>query len=376
MKIYAIIPSAGSGSRMGANSSKALIDINGKPSIRIIAEKFKPKVDKIIVVIREEELNEFKLALRGVDVEFVIGGNTRRQSVHNALNLVKEDDAIVLVHDGARPLLSLALIDSVIKYTIDFGSAVPVLPVSDTLKYSDDGEYIDHTKDRANLYTVQTPQGFNAAWLKEAYTKFPHDATDDAALIEKLGHRVKMIKGEMENIKLTYPKDVSFARKLSGFNAARTGFGFDVHALVEGRKLILCGVNIPHTKGLLGHSDADVALHALMDALLGAAALGDIGKHFPDSDKSYKDISSITLLKEIKIILAEASYIPYNVDICIAAQEPRLSPYIEAMRKNISEALEIGIDMISVKATTTERLGFVGRLEGICAYASVSVIRC
>ncbi|NLJ63875.1 MAG: 2-C-methyl-D-erythritol 2,4-cyclodiphosphate synthase [Christensenellaceae bacterium] len=180
----------------------------------------------------------------------------------------------------------------------------------------------------------------------------------------------------MENIKLTYPKDVSFARKLSGFNAARTGFGFDVHALVENRKLILCGVNIPHTKGLLGHSDADVALHALMDALLGAAALGDIGKHFPDSDKSYKDISSITLLKEVKKILAEASYMPYNVDICIAAQEPRLSPYIEAMRKNISEALEICIDMISVKATTTERLGFVGRLKGICAYASVSVIRC
>ncbi|HHU03293.1 MAG TPA: 2-C-methyl-D-erythritol 2,4-cyclodiphosphate synthase [Christensenellaceae bacterium] len=376
MKIYAIIPSAGAGSRMGANNSKALIDINGKSSIRIIAEKFKPRVDKIIVVIRKEELTEFKSALYGIDVEFVIGGDTRRESVHNALNSVKEDYSIVLVHDGARPLLSLALIDGIIKSTIDFGAAVPVLPVSDTLKYSYDGEYINYTKDRANLYTVQTPQGFNAAWLKEAYTKFPDDATDDAALIEKLGHRVKMIKGEIDNIKLTYPRDVSFARRLSGFNSARTGFGFDVHTLVEGRKLILCGVNIPYTKGLLGHSDADVALHALMDALLGAAALGDIGKHFPDNDKSYKDISSITLLKEVKLILAEASYMPYNVDVCIAAQEPKLSPYIEAMRKNISEALEISTDMVSVKATTTEKLGFVGRLEGICAYANVSVICC
>ena len=224
MKIYAIIPSAGSGSRMGASSSKALIDINGKTAIRIIAEKFKPKVDKIIVVIREEELNEFKSVLHGVDVEFVIGGNTRRQSVHNALNLVKEDEAIVLVHDGARPLLSTTLIDRVIKYTIDFGAVVPVLPVSDTLKYSEDGEYIDHTKDRANLYTVQTPQGFNALG-KEAYNKFPDDATDDAALIEKLGHRVKMIKVKWRILNLHIQRMYHFTKKLSGFNAAR-GFRF------------------------------------------------------------------------------------------------------------------------------------------------------
>jgi 2-C-methyl-D-erythritol 4-phosphate cytidylyltransferase/2-C-methyl-D-erythritol 2,4-cyclodiphosphate synthase len=373
VKIYAIIPAAGSGSRFGSALSKTLIPIKNKPAVFHAAEKLCRFSEKVFVVIRKDELADFERALNGLTVEFVLGGATRRESVQNALNKIKDLDSIALIHDGARPLVSEKLIKNLIDAAKEFGAAVPSLKITDTVKRSFDGEYIDSTVDRDKLYTVQTPQAFRTDWLKKAYSRFLDNTTDDAALMEKLGKKVKIVRGEKENIKITYKEDIAMAEKFVGLNPVRIGFGYDVHRLVEGKKLVLCGVHVPFEKGLKGHSDADAAVHALIDALLGAAALGDIGVHFPDSSDEFKGISSLVLLAKVKDILAERALMPYNVDVTIAAQMPKLSPFIPAMRKNIADTLNIQEEFVSIKATTTERLGFEGRGEGVAAYAVASL---
>ncbi|MDO5022156.1 MAG: 2-C-methyl-D-erythritol 4-phosphate cytidylyltransferase [Eubacteriales bacterium] len=365
MKIYSIIPAAGSGERMQALQSKTLIPIKGIPAIYMAVKKLCDFSDKVFVVIREEEQKSFSETLKGLPVEFVKGGATRRESVQNALNKIEDLNSIVLIHDGARPLISKTLIKNIIATAKEFGTAVPAVKITDTIKRSLDGNYIGATVDRSELYTVQTPQAFRADWLKEAYFSFSDSTTDDAALIEKLGKKIKMVQGERENIKLTYKEDIALAEKISGFSFPTVGFGYDVHKLTEGRKLILGGVEIPF----------DVATHAVIDALLGASALGDIGSLFPDSSKEFKDINSLSLLIKVNNILAEHGLMPYNIDVTIAAQMPKLFPFIPAMRKNIADALNIKEEFVSVKATTTERLGFEGRGEGIAAYAVASVCR-
>ncbi|MBQ7454905.1 MAG: 2-C-methyl-D-erythritol 2,4-cyclodiphosphate synthase, partial [Clostridia bacterium] len=224
------------------------------------------------------------------------------------------------------------------------------------------------TPDRSVLRAVQTPQGFSRALLERAHREITDRCTDDAALVSRLGVPVRLVSGSPRNIKLTAKEDLAMAEFYLG-GRLRVGHGYDAHRLVEGRKLILGGVDIPYEKGLLGHSDADVLLHAIMDALLGAAALGDIGKHFPPSDASYKDISSVQLLEKTAALLTEAGFSVQNVDATVVAQRPKLAPYLTQMRQNIADALKIDVSAISVKATTTEGMGFEGRGEGISAHA-------
>ncbi len=373
MKVWGIIVAAGAGTRMGLKGSKTLLSLNGKPAIRRAAEALMAVCDALIAVVRKDEQPLFEQALEGLPVVFAEGGRERRDSVENGLKLVNDDCDIVLVHDGARPFVEKDLLCRVVDAAARYGAAIPALPMQDTVKRGDGDGFIMETVPRDNLYTVQTPQGFQRKLLAEAYRKCPEAVTDDAALMEKMGCPVQMVMGDKRNIKLTTPEDVSMAEAFLN-PLPRIGIGYDVHKLVEGRRLILCGEDIPCEKGLLGHSDADVALHALMDALLGACALGDIGRHFPDTDEAYKGASSVALLKRVCAILAEHGFAPYNVDITMAAQQPKLMPYIPSMCARVAEALGLPVGSVSVKATTTEHLGFEGRGEGISATAVASVI--
>ena len=270
------------------------------------------------------------------------------------------------------------LIERVIHSVETCGTGIPGIPASSTFKICNADHLVVHTPDRTNLYEIQTPQGFTAGTLLPVALNAFRDGiecTDDAGLLEHYHIPVKVVPGSPDNIKLTEPQDIARAKSIiqGVAHTMRVGMGYDVHRLVEGRKLILCGVEIPFESGLLGHSDADVALHALMDAMLGACALGDIGKHFPDTDDRYKGISSVHLLQETVRIIRDAGYKAANADVTIVAQKPKLLPYIPQMISNIASVLNLPEDRINVKATTTEKLGFEGRMEGISSYAVCTV---
>lgn len=302
----------------------------------------------------------------------------------------------MLVHDGARPLVPRTVIDAVIDGCAARGAAIPAVSVKDTIKQihlSDNGAVVSFTPERSLLRAVQTPQGFDAALLMRAYDACAPDTavTDDASLVEALGAPVYIVDGDEMNIKITTPSDLGRAEQLLNRSSAddpgindpvaaaarvpRTGMGYDVHAFAENRKLILGGVNIPHDRGLLGHSDADVLIHAVMDALLGAAALGDIGKHFPDTDLRYKGISSLLLLGHVSELLSSHGWTIVNIDVTVIAQRPKIAPHIPQMKKIMAEVLKISESQINIKGTTTERLGFTGREEGIASQAVASIIR-
>ena len=276
----------------------------------------------------------------------------------------------MLVHDGARPFVSHRVIRNVLEAAADSGAATACVPVKDSLRRLDDDGISSSGVDRSMYFSVQTPQGFRLETLKKAYQKAFAEGfygTDDAVLAERAGYPVTLVDGEYGNIKITTREDMPMEN--------RTGTGFDVHAFAPGRKLILGGVEIPYDRGLDGHSDADVLVHALMDALLGAAAMGDIGRHFPDTDQQYKGISSMVLLRQVGEKLAEAGYSIVNADVTVMAQAPKISPYVDEMRSNIAGTLNVDKSRINIKGTTTERLGFVGRKEGIAAEAVCSISR-
>lgn len=396
-KIVAIIPAAGKGSRLGLGKNKAFALINGLPMLvqclKMLAET--NLIGRAVVTVPKEEIPEisalvdqYRLLFGEMLIEFAEGGKERQDSVANALKLVG-DCEYVAVHDGARPLAGKDLFLRVMSGAYATGAAIAAVPVKDTIKEIDDAGYVTHTPKRDNLRACQTPQIFKTEILKAAYKKLeeePVPVTDDAMLVERLGVKVVTVMGDYENLKVTTPEDLLTVEKIladremnkmtvKNRNTFRIGCGYDVHRLVEGRKLILCGVAIPHDKGLLGHSDADVALHALMDAMLGAAAMGDIGKHFPDTDERFAGADSMVLLEKVKKIISDKQWCVNNVDITIMAQKPKIVGYIEAMRTNVARALEIDVDDVSVKATTTEKLGFVGRMEGIASEAVVSLVR-
>jgi len=371
MSVWCILLSGGSGQRMGAQGNKTLLSIGGEPGLCRALRTLRRHCDGIVLVYRKGDENTLLAAIEEscLRVECMTeGGADRQESVLHGLKALPEDCDIVLVHDGARPLVDDQTVQNVITSVRKHGTGIASTPVTDTFKQVDAQGVAISTPDRSTLRAVQTPQGFRTALLRRAHQEVMQRFTDDAALVSALGIPVYLCEGSPRNLKLTTPEDIAMAQHYA--NAyPRIGHGFDAHRLVEERALILGGVNIPYEKGLLGHSDADVLLHAITDALLGAAALGDIGQHFPDRDPHYKGISSLLLLEEAVKLLKTHGFLPLNIDATIIAQRPKLAAYIPAMRENIAGALGVDLSCVSVKATTTEGMGFEGEGLGISAHA-------
>ena len=365
--IYALIAAAGSGRRMGACENKIFLSVNGKPIIKQTVDKFlqNKNVDAVALVCAQND-KEHLYSILGDSVEYVLGGATRGESVFNGLKAIAEKADKVLIHDGARPFVDDKTIDAVIESISSGIGAVAGIKAVDTIKQCTKDGFVIATPSRESLWQAQTPQGFICSEIFNAYKQAGFELTDDAAVFEEAGGKIKMVLASAKNKKITTKEDLQ--------KMYLSGIGFDVHQLVEGRKLILGGVEIPHTLGLLGHSDADVLLHAICDALLAAAGQGDIGKHFPDTDPKYKGISSLILLKEVYALLTEKGFKVVNVSAIVAAQRPKLAPYISQMNKNIAEVLELDPARVNVAATTTEHLGFEGEEKGISARAVVSVV--
>ncbi len=373
MKVFAVILCGGSGTRMGGSGNKTLLTTGGMPAIVRGFRAFAGCADGAVLVTRAGEEAVFAQTLADYGLHplaIVPGGADRQASALCGLKALPQDAEIALIHDGARPFVTEAIVRRVIDSVKQWGSGVAAIPCRDTVKRADKDGNVLETLDRSTLWQMQTPQGFFVKDLLAAHAAARARYTDDAALMEAAGHPVHLVLGSPDNIKLTSPEDL---RMVNGMLTPRIGTGFDAHRLVEGRELWLGGVKIPYEKGLLGHSDADAPLHALTDALLGAAAMGDIGKLFPDSDPAYKGISSIFLLEEVRKRLTDAGFAIGNVDVTIVCQAPKLAPYIPQMRERIAKALQIGAEQVSVKATTTERMGYEGRGEGISAQAVAMV---
>ena len=382
-KVACVVAAAGRGERSGLGYNKVFYNLDGRSVISRTLDALSQSglIDEIALVLADGDMAAYDEIARREGVNPLVkaiarGGETRQMSVMNGLKALSEDTTIALVHDGARPFVSREMIAAVIEDAEKYGSGVISSPVTDTVKVTDAEGFAVDTPDRARLRSVQTPQGFRYSEILEAYEFAEREgiaATDDAQLYERRFSRVKLtwVPGAEKNIKLTNPSD--FEAKAPRAVVPRVGTGYDVHRLVEERELVLCGVKIPFEKGLLGHSDADVALHALMDAMLGAAALGDIGHLFPDSDERYRGISSVKLLAQTARALREAGYAVSSCDVTIVCQRPKLAPFIGRMRGNIASTLEIPVSSVSVKATTTEKLGFEGEGAGISAQ-SVAVV--
>lgn len=379
---YAVVVAAGRGVRMGAAVNKVLLPLCGEPVIRHAVRAFceADEINGVVVVASADETEQMRAALCGLEkvCAIVPGGSTRQESVKKGLDALPKEARIALVHDGARPLISRELIARCIRQTEDCGSAVVCTPVTDTVKVEKDGCVV-RTLDRSQLRAVQTPQCFFAGELKAAYEVAARDGvsvTDDASVMEHAGHSVHLLESSEVNFKLTTPEDLRRAEDIIGERRfmqrlPRTGFGYDVHKLASGRRLILCGKEIPWEKGLDGHSDADVAVHALMDALLGAACLGDIGRLYPDNDPAFEGADSMKLLADVLRRVKDAGYAVVHADVTIVAQKPKLMPYMDEMRRNLENAMPGA--QVNVKATTTERLGFEGRGEGISAQAVATI---
>ena len=381
----AVIVAAGRGTRMGLERNKVLYPLCGEPVIVHTVRAFEPLFEgHIVVVTGRDDVAEMEKMLSdaGLAAKVVEGGADRQESVLRGLEACGEDAEIIAIHDGARPLVTREVIERTIKSAECFGSGVAAVPLKDTVKRVDEDGVVVETPRRDALRAVQTPQTFEASLIRRAHVQGGERATDDAALVERLGVAVRLTEGDVENIKLTTPEDMLLAEQVLLKRAGKTeetimriGQGYDVHRLVEGRKLILCGVEVPYEKGLLGHSDADVAYHALTDALLGAAALGDIGRHFPDTDPQYKGADSGVLLDHVVTLLEEKGYAVGNVDVTIVCQRPKLKDYIEQMRQNVARHLKVELDCVNVKATTTEKLGFEGEGLGISSQAVACIFK-
>lgn len=376
--ITAIIPAAGCGRRMNANINKQFMSVAGQPVLTRALLSLADFTDEFVIVARSGEEEACREAARGIgNCKVVTGGATRQDSVYNGLKQARGE--YVMVHDGSRPLVGAPLIRRVIAAAQSGGAAIPALPVVDTVKQVSGGKVLS-TLPRHTLYAVQTPQVFDRELLLKAY-KHAEDngiqGTDDASLVESLGNPVLIVEGEGTNLKITTPEDIQRAESFLGqsqASAIRTGIGYDVHRLVPGRKLILGGVIIPFDRGLLGHSDADVLIHAIMDALLGAAALGDIGRHFPDTDQVWAGADSCALLARVTDMLREKGHKIINIDAVVIAQLPKISPYIPQMIDKITRNTKLESANINIKATTTEGLGFPGRGEGIAAQSVCTLI--
>jgi 2-C-methyl-D-erythritol 4-phosphate cytidylyltransferase/2-C-methyl-D-erythritol 2,4-cyclodiphosphate synthase len=374
MKISAILVAAGTGSRFGGLTPKQVLNLAGKPVLRHAAETL---LAHGVVLQPVGNAALIGPALAGLaHLPIVPGGAERQDSVRAGLEaLAPHMPDIVLVHDAARPFIPPGTIEAVLEALQNFAGAIPALPVSDTLKRGDGG-VITTTVARENLFRAQTPQGFRFGTLLRLHREAGHSrATDDAALLEAAGLPVALTPGSEQNIKLTVAADFRRLEQILGdIMIPRIGTGFDVHAMAAGRPMILCGVTVPHEQGLAGHSDADVGIHAQCDAIYGALAEGDIGRHFPPSEDTWKDADSAKFLVHAAGRIAARGGRLANADITLICERPKITPHAPAMRARLAELLGVSVDLISVKATTTERLGFTGRGEGIAAQAAVVVL--
>lgn len=373
-QIAAIVVAAGQGLRAGQPLPKQFALWRGKPVVRHSVEALAAQgIAPIVVAIPDGGDEAAARALAGIaGVHLITGGVTRQQSVRLALEALAGDGpALVLIHDAARPNLRAGVIERLLEALQVHDAAIPVLPVADSLAHAE-GELMGAPARREDLRRVQTPQAFKFAAILKAHRAWMGEplAGDDAQVAQAAGLAVALVEGDEALHKLTYATDFAADRP-----AMRIGTGFDVHGLAEGEELWLCGVRIPHSHGLAGHSDADVAIHALVDAILGALGDGDIGSHFPPSDPQWRGASSDRFLAHALSRAAKAGYALGNADVTIICEAPKIGPHREAMRQRLAEIAGVSPNLISVKATTTERLGYTGRGEGIAAQAVASLIR-
>ena len=379
MRIAAVIAAAGVGARAGPGQPKQWRNLAGKPVLRWPAEGLLAAgADLVIVAVAPGEEGQAAEVLSGLErTRIVAGGATRADSVKAGLAaLAASRPDAVLIHDAARPFVAPRHVKALLAALAQADGAVPVLAIPDTLKRDAGGLGGLETVPRDGLYRVQTPQAFRYATLVAGYDAWDAEAppTDDAAPVERAGGRVVAVPGDPMLMKLTYPEDFAMAEALAGQSRiTRIGQGFDAHRFGPGDAVWLCGVRIAHDKALIGHSDADAGLHALTDALLGAVGQGDIGDHFPPSDPKWKGAASDQFLAHAVQLVRQAGGRVINADVTLICEEPRIKPHREAMRARIAEILQLPIERISVKATTTEAMGFTGRREGLAAQAVVAV---
>jgi 2-C-methyl-D-erythritol 4-phosphate cytidylyltransferase/2-C-methyl-D-erythritol 2,4-cyclodiphosphate synthase len=373
MKVAAILVAGGSGSRFGAETPKQFHLLAGQPVIRHAALALTPHVSLLQPV---GDADAIGAALHGMPhLPVVPGGAQRQDSVRAGLEaLIPHAPDYVLVHDAARPFIPPGTIDHLLAALAESAGAIPAAPVADTLKRVERGIIIE-TVPRAGLFRAQTPQAFRFSVLLAAHNAGFAGATDDAALLESMGQAVEVVPGSDDNIKLTYPEDFQRLERIMGLPMVpHIGTGFDVHVFQDNRPMILCGVRVPHDKGLAGHSDADVGIHALCDAIYGALAEGDIGRHFPPSEANWKDADSARFLTHARDRIAARGGRLVNADITLICERPKITPHAPAMIERLASLLAVSKNRISVKATTTEKLGFTGRGEGIAAQAAVSIL--
>jgi len=375
----AIIPAAGSGSRMKALLPKQYLDLAGKPILIHTVSAFCSchEIAQIIIVVPRERLTETEILLDShlpsrKNISVIAGGIRRQDSVFAGLKEVDPNIDIVLVHDGARPLVSPDLISRCYHEAARSGAAIAAIPVKDTLKSAASNNRIEKTIDRTSLWQAQTPQGARKEVLLHAYERFGTvDFTDESSLLELAGTDVQIVTGAESNLKITNPEDLELAEKIMNRpqTTIRIGHGFDAHRYEAGRRLVLGGVEIAFHRGLAGHSDADVLTHALCDAILGALCKGDIGSHFPDTDGAFKNIESLFLLEKVIALAEKEGYRLVNADVTVICQAPKLGSYVQQMKEKLATRCKTGANSINIKATTTEKMGYTGREEGISCHA-------
>ena len=387
MHVTAIIAAGGRGRRFGAAEPKQLIAVGGRAILERSVSAFlaHPDVDAVVVALPQALAGDPPAYLRRAAADgaakplrIVAGGERRQDSVANAFRAADAQSDVIVVHDAARPFASGDLIARTIAAAADAGAALAALPARDTVKRAGAEQLVVETLPRETIFLAQTPQAFRREVLADAL-RLDGDATDEATLAERAGHQVRIVDGEAANIKITTRDDLVIAEAIAGASArpartGRAGTGYDLHRLVEGRPLVLGGVTILSDRGALGHSDADVVCHAVTDAILGAAALGDIGAHFPDTDPRWKDASSVDLLRRACARLAEAGLGVGNVDVTVVLERPKIKQHIAAMRDRLAAAMGVDVARVSIKGKTNEGVDAIGRGEAIAAHA-IALVR-
>lgn len=381
--VAAIIPAGGASVRFGPGQPKQFTELDGWPVLAHTLSRFEQTttIDQVIVAVPYDQVRWVKeniVAPFGLTkVQHVVpGGDTRQESVYQGFLVLEDEVELVVIHDGVRPLVRVSTIEAVVETAREKGAAIAAIPVRDTLKQVEEG-VIQQTLDRRLTWQAQTPQAFDRGWLAEALAAARRDGfvgTDESGLVERLGYPVYVVPGAADNLKITMPEDMIMAETMAAGvreSGMRIGMGFDIHPLVKGRKLMLGGVHVPFDRGLAGHSDADVIIHAFCDAMLGAAGLGDIGTHFPDTGSEWAGAAGVDLLRLTGDKIRAEGYELESADLTLLAEKPKIKPLVAQMAKAMAAALSMAPNRINIKATTMEKLGAIGREEGLAAMAAV-----